>query len=349
MNIEVRIYNPDLELQGIIDEFSSLIWIRRYQQPGEFELRTPYAEVSKELLVKENVIQRYDGSTPLEAGVIENILMNKDEIVVKGRFLESYLDRRLIKETEEKEAVTYDGNAETSMRDIISNMVAFPLLELGERCGSDEELEFQATYKSVLSIIEKVCKATTLGFRIRPDFSNQALYFEVYQGTDRTADTAAKVIFSEKYDNLLNEEYTYDSTNLKSKVFVTQVINDTRVTYTVGSGSGRNLREYHYAASVDTNGKTTTQIRAAMRRQGNMALEARTESETFVFTTDPEAPFIYREDYDIGDLIHINHITWGISMSRRITEIEEDFEEGGREVILVCGSPLPEIIDFEEG
>ena len=49
MSVEVRIYNPSLQLQGVIDEFSSLIWLRRYQMPGEFELRTPYAAESKSL------------------------------------------------------------------------------------------------------------------------------------------------------------------------------------------------------------------------------------------------------------------------------------------------------------
>ena len=88
-SIEIRVYNPSLELQGIIDEFSSLIWIRRYQMPGEFELRTPYAAESKTLLAPENIIQKFDGGSVVDAGVIENITMTSDEIVVKGRFLES--------------------------------------------------------------------------------------------------------------------------------------------------------------------------------------------------------------------------------------------------------------------
>jgi hypothetical protein len=39
---------------------------------------------------------------------------------------------------------------------------------------------------------------------------------------------------------------------------------------------------------------------------------------------------------------------WGIELQARLTEIEEDYENGGREVILRCGSPLPEVMDFEE-
>ena len=344
MNIEVRIYNPALELQGVIDEFSSLIWLRRYQIPGEFELRTPYAAESKSLLVPENILQRYDGKEVVDAGVIENIEMTADEIIVKGRFLESYLERRLIKDT-----TYYSGNVEDSMRSIISNMVAIPLLELGTDHGLTETLDFQATYKTVLNIIQKASKATGLGFRIRPDFSARKLYFEVYKGADRTSSTAAKVIFSEKYDNLMNEEYSYDSTNYRTKAFASQLVNDVRVAYSVGSGIGLGLREFHVSTTVDTNNKTSAEIEAAMKRQAQMALDSRTISESFTFSTDSESPFVYRSDYDIGDLVHVKHIAWNIDLTLRISELEEDFESGGREVVLTCGSPLPEIIDFEEG
>ena len=245
-NVEIRIYNPSLQLQGVIDEFSSLIWIRRYQAPGEFEIRTPYAAESKRLLVPENIVQKFDGVDG-SVGVIENIVMNSNEIVVKGRFLESYLDRRLIKDT-----TYYSGNAEDSMRSIISNMTAIPLLELGTDHGLTETLDFQATYKSVLNIIQKTCKATALGFRILPDFSTRKLKFEVYKGVDRTASSADKVIFSETYDNLLNEQYTYDSTNLATEAYTTQIINDVRVVHAVGSGTGLDLREIHVATLLNS-------------------------------------------------------------------------------------------------
>ena len=342
--IEVRVYSSAFKLQGVIDEFSSLIWIRRYQSAGEFELHTPYSPDSKSILVPENLIQRFDGDTPLEAGVIESLEMDADNIVVKGRFLESYLDRRLIYDT-----TYYTGNTEDNLRSIITNMTAIPKLELGTDHGLTETLEFQATYKSVLNIIEKACRATTLGFRIKPDFNVRKMYFEVYKGTDRTAANAPKVIFSEMYDNLMDEKYTYDSTNYKTKCYVTQIINDVRKAYSTGSGLGLNLREMHLATNVDVDGRTAAEIKASMQRQGQRALEGRIISETFTFATDAETPFIYRTDYDIGDVVLIKKIAWNIELVLRITEIEEDYQDGGREIVITCGSPLPEIMDFEEG
>ena len=61
-------------------------------------------------------------------------------------------------------------------------MVSIPRLSLGTEKGYEETLEFQRTYKSVLKTIQKVCQATGLGFRIRPDFATRDLYFEVLKG-----------------------------------------------------------------------------------------------------------------------------------------------------------------------
>ena len=343
-NIEIRIYNPALELQGIIDEFSSLIWIRRYQAPGEFELRTPYSAESKGLLVPENIVQKFDG-VDNSAGVIENIVLNSNEIVVKGRFLECYLDRRITRSL----TTIYFTNvtAEYAMRAIVQNYADFSLLELGDDHGLTEELDFQVTHKCILNIIQKVCKATGLGFRIRPDFSARKMYFEVYKGVDRTASSADKVIFSETYDNLLNEQYTYDSTNFATRAITTQVIDDVRYIYPVGD-TGLDRYEIHVSTSVDVDGHTQAQIKAAMEREGQMALNSRTISESFTFTTDAEKPFKYRTDYDLGDLVLIKHNAWGIDLSLRAAEIEEDYKDGGVDVVITSGSQMPETIDFEE-
>jgi hypothetical protein len=112
---------------------------------------------------------------------------------------------------------------------------------------------------------------------------------------------------------------------------------------------GLGLREVHVATNVDTDGRTSSQIEDAMKTQGQRALDSKIINETFTFSTDAESPFIYRTDYDVGDQVHINHIAWDISLALRIVEIEEDYAGGSREIVLTCGSPLPEIIDFEEG
>lgn len=349
MSIDIRVYDPELTLKGIIDEFSSLIWIRRYQAAGEFELHTPYSEEARSLLVAGNIVQKHDGRSVLEAGVIEYIQMSHEEIIVKGRFIESYLENRLIK------FHVYYGNAEDSMREIISEILesearAIPLLELGTDRGLTETLEFQATLKTVLNVFSRVCRATSLGFRIRPDFTARKLYFEVYKGADRASDTASKVIFSETYDNIFNEVYIYDNTNYKSTAYVSQLIDDHRwLVFYNTQLTGLERREVYIPASVETEDKSFEEIYAEMQRAGKDALDKYTVAESLTFSTDVDATFKYREDYDLGDLVIINHNAWDIYQTRRITEIEEDYEGSNMNIILTCGDPLPETIDFKEG
>lgn len=348
--IEVRIYNPDLELQGIIDEFSSLIWIRRYQNAGEFELHTPYSEESRRLLAAGNVVQKYDEKASMEAGVIEFLQMNHDEIVAKGRFLESYLDNRI-----ELSDMTWSGvNAEDHMRTMINNLITsgnryIPLLVLGVDHGLTETIDYQSGMRTTLNLISRICRATALGFRFRPDFSSKQLLFEVYKGEDRTSDSASKVIFSETYDNLSNEVYTYDNTNYRTEYYATQMWNDIRMTITENNYSGRDRRELLVQTNIDTTDKTYPQIYEAMQLSGRTALKNRPIAETFSFATDPEGVFKYRTDYDLGDLVIINHMAWNIHQTRRITEVEEDYEGGKVSIIPTCGDPLPETIDFKEG
>ena len=345
--IEVRVYNTDLELQGIIDEFSSLIWIRRYQEPGEFELQTPYTDESRRLLVPNNIVQRFDGLAVVDAGVIENIRMTSDTIIVKGRFLEGLFDLRITKNGTQY----FSGKVEESLRSLVDNTRHIWHLYLGEKNNLDETLEFQTTFKSLLNIVSKACKATALGFRIRPDFEDLKMYFEIYKGEDRTYNNADKVIFSDTYDNIFNEEYQYDNTNYKTNIWATQIVNDYREVVNVMDPDALplNIREGHISTSVDTNNKTTEEIHASMEVQAWRAMDSRTINESFTFAVDAEAPFRYRTDYDLGDKVNVKHMAWGIDLSLRITAIEEDFVNGGREVVLTCGSPMPEIIDFEEG
>lgn len=348
--IEVRIYNPDLELQGIIDEFSSLIWIRRYQAPGEFELHTPYSEESRQLLAADNIVQRYDGTTPTEAGVIEYIQMSQYEITVKGRFLESYLDNRI----ELSDMVWTGVNVEDHLRTEINNIITsstkyIPLLALGVDHGLTETIDYSGRMQTELNLFSKLCRATALGFRFRPDFSSKQILFEVYKGEDRTAASASKVIFSETYDNISNEVYTYDSTNYKTEYYATQMWNDVRMTISENNYEGRARRELLVETNIDTTDKTYTQIYDAMKYAGRAAIKNKPIAEAFTFSTDPEGVFKYRIDYDLGDLVIVNHMAWNIYHTRRITEVEEDYEGGKVNIIMTCGDPLPETIDFKEG
>ena len=216
--MEIRIYNQEMDFQGVMENQTSLLWLRKYYEPGNFELYTPITEDNLRLTKLGNLIWMRGCK---EAAVIEDRILEesdaKNEITVKGRFLSSYMDRRIIKGT-----VNFSGRAEVAMRQLLNEATPIPRVQLGELQGFEESVSFQVTYKNLLEYEKKLARGTGLGFRFRPDFDAKVIYFEVYRGVDRTAgqNINSRVIFSESYNNLNNTIYRENDQTHKNVAYV---------------------------------------------------------------------------------------------------------------------------------
>lgn len=346
--MEVRIYGRDLYRKGQIENQTSLIWTRKFYEPGTFELHAPITDENLYLLQKDNIIGK-KGSA--EAGIIEDIEKEesdiKNEITVKGRFLSSYMDRRLIKKT-----VNFSGKTEVAMRQLYSGVVPLPLVELGSLNGFPESVEFQVTMKNLLTYESKLSRAGAIGFRFRPDFRERKIVFETYQGKDRTFSQHEnnRVIFSESYNNLNNAIYRYNNQNLKTFAIVGgQGEGDARIYYELGGGEGYDLREVFVdAKDINPDGLTTAQYKAALLQRAQETLNDAIASETLESETDAAINFVYKEDYDLGDIVTVRKKKWNLYMNQRITELSEVYEYGGMTVVPTFGDPLPEKIKWNE-
>lgn len=340
--VECRIFNRELELQGVVDNFGSFTWIRRYFEPGEFEIHVPATEQNQALFVPGYIVARHDGMEEKEAGTIEAIDRAGYEITARGRFLSSYFDRRLIIGT-----YNFNGKTENAMRNIVKNMTAIPLVELGTLNGFTETVEFQATYKGVLTYLEKLCVSSGIAFRLYPDFTNRKLIFQTYKGIDRTLAGAPQVIFSETYNNLTDESYSYNDSAYKTKCYVGGAgEGSARIFVSTGGGEGLDLREMYLNASHSTKDDLTdAEYNAALIQEGTAALAGVPISESFSFTASGDN-YVYRKDYDVGDIIMVRRKSWGIESVLRITQVEEVYEKGGRNIVLTVGNTIPETVDW---
>lgn len=346
--MEVRIYGRNLFRIGQIENQTSLIWTRKFYEPGTFELHAPITDENLYMLQEGNIIGK-KGSD--EAGVIEDIEKEesdiKNEITVKGRFLSSYMDRRLIKKT-----VNFSGYIEVAMRQLYSGCIPIPLVELGSLNGFKERAEFQVTMKNLLAYENKLSKAGAIGFRYRPDFVNHKIIFETYQGKNRTLNQHEnnRVIFSEDYNNLNNAIYKYNSQNLKTFAIVGgQGEGDARTYYELGGGEGYDLREVFVdAKDLNPEGMTAAQYKAALLQRAQETLNESIVSESLECETEAAINFTYKEDYDLGDIVTVRKKKWNLYMNQRITELSEVYEYGGMTVVPTFGDPLPEKIKWDE-
>lgn len=61
-----------------------------------------------------------------------------------------------------------------------------------------------------------------------------------------------------------------------------------------------------------------------------------------------DANFIYKKDWDIGDLVTVRKKEWGITLNERVTEVQEVYEDGGMSITPTFGDALPETLDLSE-
>ena len=348
--MEVRFYSPEMNFIGLMENQKSLVWKRKFYEPGSIKLFCPLTDDNLKLTRKGNLVWKRGAK---EAAVIEDRLITDTvddrHIEVEGRFLSSYMDRRLI-----MPRVQFSGRVEVAMRQLLSGIeFPIPLVELGDLNGFTETISFQATYKNLLEYETKLSKCSDIGFRFRPDFNEKKIFFETYKGTDRTISQVIsnRVIFSDMYNNLNEMTYRENDLLLKNVVFIGgQGQGDERVIVSFGSAEGLERRELFVDARdlERTEGMTLQEYEEKLIQRGLEKQTSCQESTTIECVTDANANFEYITNYDLGDIVTVKKKDWGITLNLRITEIEEVYEKGKMEIYPVFGDPLPESIDWRD-
>jgi hypothetical protein len=326
--IVFTIYAPDLSQIGIVENYTSMQWLRKYSKAGQFELHLPPSE----LLAPENIIRNGN-----EAGVIESVNISLSEqgltAEVRGRFLMSYLDRRII-----WGLMAVTGTAENVMRTMVTNNLRGLPLTVADSAGYTGNVDYQCSYGNILAEIEDISEMTGLGVKV--DFDR---IFKVYKGLDRTASQAVnpRAIFSRDFENILTSEYTINETAYKNVALIAGKGEGVdRLLVTVGDETGLERRELFVDARDIGDGTTeepisTPEQQAMLAVRGQQKLGELKTSEAFTATVDPYGNLKYKVDYDLGDIVTI--IDMGIRTDARITEIKEIYEGGGLKLDLTLG------------
>ena len=349
--MEIRIYSQDLRFQGVSENQTSIIWRRKYFEPGEFEIHTPITAENVKLYQLNNLVWLQGA---VEAGIIEDLKLEEtntiNQIVVKGRFLESYMDRRII-----YPLVNFEGKTEVAMRKLVDDLIdPFPFVELGELQGYDEEVSFQVSWKNLLDYETKLAMASNLGYRFKPDFTSRKIYFEIYKGLDRTRSQHVRSFteFSDDFDNINSAAFNTNNQLEKTVAFVLgEGEGAARTMVIVGDseGTGFERRElYVDARDLSSDGLTDAQYRAALEQRGIEKLNENMRSTSLECVTIPLGNFNYKRDYDLGDIVTTKKSNWNVGQDLRITEIEEVYEHGAMQVVPTLGNPLPTTLSMED-
>lgn len=366
--MELYVYSSEMELQGIVEKIASLIWTRRYWSCGEFKLLVPFTEEHSRMLVKNNIIMKRGDD---EAAQIRYVSITKnsqglEEIEVQGKFLIAWIGKRIIK----KQIITNDTTQNILYRIVRENVTnpadtarKIPDVSIAT---DDEDTESgvidytSEQYTNAQLAAETAAKAAKLGIRMRTDARTGAHVFSVYEGRDLTAGNTAgnaPCIFSQEFDNIVEQEYTNSVENLKTTAFVGGEEKEgvaRKVAEVGGSAAGLAREEVFINATdivqeyEDDDGTqvslTDAEYLALLSARGAEELEQYAETLSFGSKINTFANLIYRTDYDLGDRVTCVNKRWGIRIDVRITEIAETYETSGEEIDITFGESLPALL-----
>jgi hypothetical protein len=366
--MELYVYSSDMELQGIVEKIASLIWTRRYWSCGEFKLLVPFTEEHSRMLVKNNIIMKRGDD---EAAQIRYVSITKnsqglEEIEVQGKFLIAWIGKRIIK----KQIITNDTTQNILYRIVRENVTnpADTVRKIPDVSIADDDADTESgvidytseQYTNAQLAAETAAKAAKLGIRMRTDARTGAHVFSVYEGRDLTAGNTAgnaPCIFSQEFDNIVEQEYTNSVENLKTTAFVGGEEKEgvaRKVAEVGGSAAGLAREEVFINATdivqeyEDDDGEQVTltdaEYLALLSARGAEELEQYAETLSFGSKINTFANLIYRTDYDLGDRVTCVNKRWGIRIDVRITEIAETYQNNVEEIDITFGESLPALL-----
>ena len=218
--MKLIVLDKDFQTMGSVPLFRTLIWARRYEKLGCFELYT-----SKDYFHLLNTGRYLYRSDADELGVIDEVNYSQDEngareSYAKGNFAEKLLADRVIETT-----VRLAGNVEVALRSLVQRTAIEPAesdrkikhLRLGDVSGIQSTIEIQATGDNLSDKLYEVGNTLEISHRVRYDYLTDDLAFEVWQGKDRrdTQEENSWAIFSNSFYNNRNVIYNRNERSYK--------------------------------------------------------------------------------------------------------------------------------------
>lgn len=344
--MEIKVLNTSFVPVGIIDTVESFIWKECYNTTGEFEIYNKYSKDLINLLKEDYYIQipLSDRTMVIESTLIETNPESGDKLIIRGRSLESILDRRIILRQ------TIFNN--TSFQNVIFGLLVNEVMNgvYPERnypgfvfATSTDPLVTGLTVanaqyygENLLDVITDLCQQVDLGYRLFLNSSNQ-FEFKLYAGANRSfgQSTNEYVVFSPDFDNLVDSKYYHTKRYKKNYVLVHGNAPQSspgypyRQQYWLSSvGTGMNRREMFedatdiplFVLDSSTEQDQTTYLNQLTQR-GKEVLANNAEYTIFDGEIRVDfGEFVYNTDYFLGDIVQMKD-NYGHTGYTRITEM----------------------------
>ncbi len=334
---------------GEVNQYESLIWPDKYNGFAQFELWAPINSENAEYFTKGNIL--WCGGD--NAAIVEIVKSDIDDAGtktynVKGRTLEMLLTTRIVWGTYNAQ----NKDASTVMYDLVNQNCVnpsdvkrkIPFLEMAADPHVGGKIDKQVTGGEVYDSVVSVATNADIGFNVLFRPTLKKLIFEVIEGVDRTIEQTENdpVEFSTDLEDILSSSYYSNNQDKKSVALVVgEGEESARTTQVSGDNTttGFLRRELYVDArdlqseSVDGSGNTTsitpTEYKKILIQRGDEKLAECLTTETFEaqIRVFGDVQYEFNKDYFKGDKITVRDKQLNVTVSARITEVEEDYDD----------------------
>lgn len=358
---DVYVLNENnFQSEGLIDAFESFIWVDRYSSYGDFELYTTITKKYLELIKQDKILWIEDSEHSMFVEKVEIIsdVENGNYLLVSGKSLESILKRRII-----WTQTILNGNLQDCVERLINDSIINPSISqrkidnfIFERTDDPEitklTYEGQFTGDELYEAIVQICDSVDIGFKIIIDNKKKQFVFKLYRGEDRSYSQTKNpyVIFSPKFENIINSNYLNDNSSYKNITLVAgEGEGNERKTVTVGDNNlvGLKRRElFTDARDISSRDGDRTisdsEYNQLLTTRGNEKLKENKNIKLFDGEVDTTKMYRYGKDFYMGDITQLESEYFSESRVR-VVEFIHSIDKTG-----IKNYPTFEVVEEDE-
>ncbi len=338
--MELQLYDADFIKIGVVDTFRSLLWIDRYAKFGEIELiiSPDSPALSKLASTAYILLEESEHIMIPESFNIKTDPKRGNEVIVKGKSLESILLRRIVWAHTTLEGSLQDGIALLLNDSMILAEDPNRIISRMEFLASEDPVitaltvDGQSLGEYIYDIVSGLCSKNGIGFKIILTPTNN-FQFQLYAGVDRSYNQSNNpyIVFSPNNDNLVNGNLLVTSEFLKTTALVAGeagVGNERTITTaeSVTGASDLDRREIFVdAGSITRSGYgeeeplTDEEYLVKLEEEGLRILSENTVLESFDGEIDP-VMYNYGDEFYMGDILQVAN-EYGNESCSRVVEM----------------------------
>lgn len=366
MKKPIRVLSRNMDILGEIDDYESMFFTRSWHGIGSIELRINRYKKYADTLLKNNLI--LVGRDLNKVFIIKHREIELDKQgkatenwTVKGYALKTIIAQRITLPPSHTAYDNKSGSYETVMKHYVNNHLVNPVdikrkitnLIIAPDQQRGGYISYSSRFKNVAEEQSTLSLSSGLGWDVLLDLDNKRFVFDVFAGRDLTQSQSSNppVIFSPQFDSIETMSFAQSELNYKNVAYVAGLGEGVeRRVVEIGDFAGLDRHELFIdardVAETDDEGNPIPeeQIIQSLIDRGQQKLKEMMQEEYLEGQILTKSPFVYEKDYDLGDIVTIQNLDWGVTLDARITEIKEIYEPSGFKLEATFGNNKPTLI-----